>query len=449
MDFLTMNVSAGFIILTTIYVRKLTMEKVPQIVIWFSWSIALLRLCVPFSVRSEFSIFNLFHKIRENPKLDFDTILPLMSNDFVNLLADAEVSVESVSLDYSMIFCIIWFSCAVFVAEYFISSFFQGFQIIKRARVMQNDTFIRQCIQEVGFWRPVVVKESIEIDSPVSYGVFKLYIIFPSRFPFQNQNLVRHVLLHECMHLKFFHSLFKYLMVGIVIIYWFNPFVWLMLDFIQRDMEITCDKNVVKRIGLRKRNFYAKDIVNVAGGICNSNGSLVFNYYFRINKITRFFMLHRKHKLKDVVKERVVAIMNFKKVSGFALTLSLVLPMSMSTVFATTDMFIDGQEVQGNIVIKEPGNESMEYTSETIEVTMEEISGSLVQPHTGEIETKAPSYLVVENYQYISYGSSPTSLKASLKEGGYTYSGTLYRGSYAYDAKLDKYVGNYSGTLYR
>lgn len=47
-------------------------------------------------------------------------------------------------------------------------------------------------------------------------------------------------------------------------IHWFNPFVWLLLNFALRDMELACDERALKSMNDGERKAYANVLVSLA-----------------------------------------------------------------------------------------------------------------------------------------------------------------------------------------
>ncbi|MGN0166605.1 MAG: M56 family metallopeptidase [Acetatifactor sp.] len=49
-------------------------------------------------------------------------------------------------------------------------------------------------------------------------------------------------------------------------VYWFNSFVWIAFLLQERDMEMSCDEKVIKRMGSDIRKQYSPSLLNFAEG---------------------------------------------------------------------------------------------------------------------------------------------------------------------------------------
>ena len=142
--------------------------------------------------------------------------------------------------------------------------------------------------------------------------------------------------------------------------------------------------------------------------------------------------------------------MNLKKASVFSTVVSLAFVGSVFTVFATTDNYIDGDEiyVESEIISVEPQGGFVPEINFSDEIPEIELDYSDIEYYITENKTNRAAYSInITNYRYESYGSIPPSIKVSTNKDGYTYTGTLTLGTYTVDG--NRYIGYYSGTLYR
>lgn len=74
------------------------------------------------------------------------------------------------------------------------------------------------------------------------------------------------VLRHEFQHIRLKHCYLKwYATVGIVM-YWWNPLVWLGHRYFCQDMELACDEAVFRKLDGEERKEYAKTLVELGSG---------------------------------------------------------------------------------------------------------------------------------------------------------------------------------------
>lgn len=83
--------------------------------------------------------------------------------------------------------------------------------------------------------------------TPMSYGIFKPVVILPM-IDYNNQKF-KHIILHELIHHKHKDIIINYVLCLVTILYWFNPFIYIMVNKIRLDMEIYCDNSAIKYTG--------------------------------------------------------------------------------------------------------------------------------------------------------------------------------------------------------
>lgn len=78
---------------------------------------------------------------------------------------------------------------------------------------------------------------------------------------------MRLVLLHEAEHIRLNHPYFKAVAVmGLTLLFWWNPILWLACRFTCRDMELACDQAVLKKLEPAERRDYARTLVELGSG---------------------------------------------------------------------------------------------------------------------------------------------------------------------------------------
>ncbi|WP_162198451.1 M56 family metallopeptidase [Paenibacillus wulumuqiensis] len=57
------------------------------------------------------------------------------------------------------------------------------------------------------------------------------------------QERTEYVPMHEYMHIRRLDSLVKMLLILVLCLHWYNPFVWIMFLLVNRDLELCCDES--------------------------------------------------------------------------------------------------------------------------------------------------------------------------------------------------------------
>lgn len=161
------------------------------------------------------------------------------------------------------------------------------------------------------------------ISSPMLIGFFRPCIVLP----FVNLPPVdfEYTIRHELTHYRRRDMFYKWLVQLTVCVHWFNPLIYLMRSEINRACELSCDEAVIRVLDLPGRKAYGDTLLNAMGAGGNYEDSLA--------SVTL-------NESKELLKERLDAIMNFKKQSKmvkillFILTFTLCLGGAFTGVYA-------------------------------------------------------------------------------------------------------------------
>ena len=177
--------------------------------------------------------------------------------------------------------------------------------------------------------RNIEICISDRIIAPVTYGILKPRIVLPKNMACNNSELVKHVIIHEGIHIIRMDNLLKFAAFLMLGFYWFDPFMWLLCYFLSKDIEIACDQKVLAYIGISEKKRYASSLYQMAETY--SENFLLFSGFG-----------------KNPAVERIDKIMKYKK-RKIILPLSVLLTvMAAFGVFAADkSLFTDGTENVG------------------------------------------------------------------------------------------------------
>lgn len=106
---------------------------------------------------------------------------------------------------------------------------------------------------------PVFFSEQIQ--SPFTAGILHPVIYLPEGLEDAARELICE---HERVHIRRRDMLVKMLSWGLVSLYWFHPLVWLSYFLMERDMEVSCDEAVLKKMGEGSRKAYARTLLLIS-----------------------------------------------------------------------------------------------------------------------------------------------------------------------------------------
>lgn len=105
---------------------------------------------------------------------------------------------------------------------------------------------------QLGLNRVIQLSESAHVDSPAVIGLFKPIILVPiGMFTGLSPQQVEAVLLHELAHIRRHDFLVNLVQSFMEVIYFFNPFVWVVSSMVRDEREFCCDDEVVSHYNPR------------------------------------------------------------------------------------------------------------------------------------------------------------------------------------------------------
>lgn len=167
-----------------------------------------------------------------------------------------------------------------------------------RAEVSDTDILDRLAVmgEQWGVKRPVELYTNSLISSPLLLGFFRPCIVLPTAdLP---KDDFEYIILHELTHYRRRDMFYKWLVQLTVCLHWFNPLVYLMGREVSRACELACDEGVISKLDVKKQRAYGDTLLNATatgGDYRDSLASMTLS------------------ESKELLKERLAAIMKFKK----------------------------------------------------------------------------------------------------------------------------------------
>ncbi len=357
---LKMSLSGGILILLIALVRMAALNKLPKRMIMLLWSVALLRLLVPAELPLAWGIAlpvvraaeDIAGKIpasaaSQNAGMvadnggDTGRTYEKNTRSFAGGSAEGSPNqtaekntdwkvggISDTGQNYTFY---IWLAGAVTMLFILSALYIREYRKIREALPVEKESgeYLRKLARIPARVR---LQVSDRIVSPVTFGIARPKIVLPKDLlpgflppkallsgdllPPENDGQLKFALIHEMVHIKRADNLRKMVMLLALCVHWFNPLVWLMYFLLNRDIELSCDEKVILLAGQEAKKEYAMALVNLA------------------EKQYRFSMFSAGFG-KNAVKERIVAIMNFKKITALGILCAVILTGMSVTVFAS------------------------------------------------------------------------------------------------------------------
>lgn len=298
MNLLQMSFSGAAFITAVVIIRAVAINKLPKKTFLVLWELVILRLLIPFSIPSMFSVYTLVtHSISSTtlPEAGTDYNIPAMQGLFVTTQG-AEQPPENILSSVSMWF-IVWCAGIILIALFFVISYLRCLIEFRTALPVHNH-YVEKWLAERPLKRPILVKQSDRISAPLTYGIFRPVILVPKKMDWKNEKQLQYVLSHEYVHIYRYDTVTKLIATLALCIHWFNPFVWVMYILFNRDIELACDESVIRQFGEKSKSAYSLMLINMEA---TKSGLLPFCNSFS----------------KNAIEERITAIMKTKKINYF------------------------------------------------------------------------------------------------------------------------------------
>lgn len=339
MNLVQMSVSGAVMILVTVVFRSLFIHHLPKRTFLFMWSAVMVRLLIPFSLPCIFSAYSLFTRkavadeipqnVTATPLPDFFTE---SSADLPAAPANAPSAVPPIdpaihpAIDPRTA---VWLTGVLLCFVFFAASYVK-FRMKFRESLPVDNEFINRWLAEKKIFRRISVRCSDRISAPLTYGVFRPVILLPKNFGQLGNDDLKFVLTHEYVHIRRFDAVFKLVLIAALCVHWFNPMVWVMFIIANRDIEISCDEAVIRMLGDREKQTYAMTLIRMEE---RKSGLATLNNSFS----------------RSAIKERIIAIMKFKKATVLTVIASACLVAGTTTVFATSAQTQNNNDIPDEI----------------------------------------------------------------------------------------------------
>lgn len=259
-----MSLTASVAIVLVILLRLL-LKKAPKVISYALWGVVLFRLLCPMSIGSNFSVYNLFDAPAQESGTITSVIEYVPSNivhteypsvalpvpgisDVINeALPQGQEQLVADPLEAPMsITTYIWMIGVLVMVIYSIVSYIRLRRKLSVVVPLRDNIFIAD-----------------DIKSPFVVGLFRPKIYLPCNLGDKEQE---YIILHEQHHIKRLDHVMKALAFLALAIHWFNPLVWVAFILASKDMEMSCDEAVIRKIGGDVRADYSASLLTLATG---------------------------------------------------------------------------------------------------------------------------------------------------------------------------------------
>ena len=258
MSLLQMSFSGGILILAIIVIRALAINVLSKKTFNALWGISVVRLMIPFSIPSAFSVYSLIGSHAPGNGLQAIRVLPIgASGQEASMPSSITNAANAVST-----WTIVWAAGVLVCAVFFSLAYWKCWKEFQTSLPVGND-FTKNWLSVHQQRRRIFIRQSSRFSAPLTYGVFHPVILMPTSTKWENTDSLEYVLAHEYVHIRRFGSIRKLALIVVLCVHWFNPLVWGMYVLANRDIELSCDEAVVRLFGESAKMAYARALISM------------------------------------------------------------------------------------------------------------------------------------------------------------------------------------------
>ena len=274
---LKLNIIAAVVILLVKVFAALSKGKVSARWKYFIWLFVTVSLMIPVQLPSTLSLVNFKvqrssqlepktenHAVRPKESQQLTEAVPSASN---NMESQTEVSAPKGYITYksgkwtkiaAVIVTVIWLSVALLKLAGELLSYYLSMRNLKRMSIQVSDPVSIQMYREACRRKHVrkmpELRRNAGLTTPLLAGLFHTKLYLPATgYSAEERKLVFY---HELTHYCHRDLWYKMLLRVCASIYWFNPFLLIMLKEADKDIENLCDTAVVNRVNKKDYRLY-------------------------------------------------------------------------------------------------------------------------------------------------------------------------------------------------
>lgn len=376
------SIFVSFFIFAVIVIRLLFSKKVPKWIMCLLWSLIGIRLLVPITIESDFSVipdFSLEYKNDEASSIEESTVLSLEieaetskdKQDDSVFVSDEESIGETENTSQGGILNVESGETPSSDGSYFESEG-DGTNETKRILLPKSFLNVSSFLWSIGtiimllygLIKYIVLKKRVsvfsaykkgirkceEIDTPFVLGVIKPFIYLPFNL---SEKTEKYIIAHEKAHIKRLDYISKIIAFVVLSIHWFNPLVWVAFSLFCKDIEYACDEKVLKTLDETEKKDYATALLE-----CSIKGSRITACPVAFGEIG--------------VKQRVKNAVSYKKPLLWIVIISIVICAVLPVVFLTSKKTRDNGGNTDNSIDNNDNSNSSEENVPVVDEVLDE-----------------------------------------------------------------------------
>lgn len=299
-------------LVAAIIVLRLLFKKMPKAIVVIMWGFVGIRLIIPISIESNFSVIPSEETVPENiiykEYIDIQSDNPVINSAIEPIVSDPYLErevVDGIQILISLV-TMVWPAGVMGLLGYAIVSYLVIYLKVRESIPLRDNIYICD-----------------DISTPFILGILRPRIYLPSNIA---QEDIEYVVAHEKAHLKRFDHWWKPLGFLILAIYCFNPVIWIGYILLCRDIESACDEKVLMNMGESIKKSYSTALIN-----CSVPQKVITACPLAFGEIG--------------VKSRVKSVLHYKKPAFWIVVAAVISCIGVGVCFLTNPITTVGSEL--------------------------------------------------------------------------------------------------------
>ncbi|MBQ7832397.1 MAG: hypothetical protein IJ336_02325 [Lachnospiraceae bacterium] len=305
-----LSITASYFIVAVVLLR-FVLAKAPKWIRGILWGLVGIRLTIPFSVESMFSLIpdkSPIPALYESGVNSVDTTDIPEFNVGVGATPQAvetlntgvvPETMQAGSVSVATILGIVWLVGLAAMLVYCTVTYIRLNKSVADAVLYRGGKH--------------AIYQSEKVASPFVLGIFAPRIFIPYHM---GEEDLQCVIAHEKAHIARKDHWIKPLGYVILSVHWFNPLVWLAYVLLCRDIELACDESVIRQLGMEHKKIYSEALLK-----CSVSQHRIAACPLAFGEVG--------------VKKRITNVLHYKKPAFWVIVVALVLCAVVAVCFMT------------------------------------------------------------------------------------------------------------------
>ena len=250
MKLIELSVSGGALIALVAILRFVAGKRLPRRLIALMWALAVLKLWVPVTLNV------LPVQVVSEP---VTAITETFQASETPTAFEKSETAKTLRIPYMQIGYFVGVSGVLIYYAIGQIGLYRAFRNAERF----NEPICDEVKDKIGIRRRVRFVRSERITGGLTYGTLFPVVVIGAGVDANNRLQTETVLIHELTHIRRLDTAKKLVLALTLALHWFNPLVWIMYRLAFEDIELGCDAESLRFLGMERRKSYAVCLIDL------------------------------------------------------------------------------------------------------------------------------------------------------------------------------------------